>query len=142
MWFSSGQQQQSKCGSELYVMAFTSGVKGAGSNDSPHLTLAVGTETRTVTLYDRPGDDMDKDKGDLWEFSISKLLLKDTCVEKADFKKITLENGGSNGWNIESIITFLRSGNSYDMLTADMHINRWLDSDRGLEYRQYNLKLV
>ena len=70
------------CGTELYVMAFTSGVRNAGSDDSPHMTIELTThEKKDVTLYDRPGDDMYPNKGDLWEFRISLLHFStDKCI--------------------------------------------------------------
>ena len=125
-------------------MAFTSGVKHAGSDDSPHMTIELTTrEKKDVRLYDRPGNDMYPHKGDLWKFRISALHFKtDTCIRKSDIKEIIIHNGGKDGWNIESVVTILRSGNSYQMLTANMHVNRWVDSDQGIKERQYALTNV
>ena len=42
---------------------------------------------------------------------------------------------GKDGWNIESIMTFLHINGRYEIVTADFHVNRWVDEDRtGVEY--------
>ena len=122
-------------------MAFTTGVHGAGSDHSPHMTIELTTrEVIDVDLYNRPGDDMYPNKGDLWHFTIS--LLGYMCITKYDIKEIIIHNGGSDGWNIESIVTILRSGSSYEVLTANMYVNCWVDSNQGDEELQYRLSLV
>ena len=125
-------------------MAFTSGIKNAGSDQGPHMTIELKTrEKKDVRLYNRPGNDMSPNKGDLWQFRIPSLHFRtDKCIRKADIKEIIIHNGGKDGWNIESIVTILRSGNSYQMLTANMHVNRWVDSNQSIAERQYVLTKV
>ena len=132
------------CGSDIYVMAFTSGIKSAGSDHSPYMTIVLATgERKDVRFYNRDGDDMSPNKGDLWQFKISSLYFNtDTCIEKDDITQIILHSGGSDGWNIESIVTILGSGISYQLLTANMHVNRWLDSNEGPNELQYVLTNV
>ena len=37
---------------------------------------------------------------------------------------VTILNGGSDGWNIESVVTKLHRGNEYDLLTVNMDVKR------------------
>ena len=125
-------------------MAFTSDENSAGSDDSPHMSIELTNREKVeVDLYDRPGNDMYPNKGDLWRFTISSLHFRTkSCITKGDIKEIIIQSGGNDGWNIESIVTILGSGNSYQMLTANMQIYRWLDSDGSVADRQYVLTKV
>lgn len=132
------------CATELYVSAFTSGVKNAGSDNSPHLSVKLRTgEEKTLRLYDRPGNDMLSNKGDLWTLKISAFHFKtDSCIRKKDIGEIIVHNGGNDGWNIESILTILHSANTFEVITANMHVNRWVDGNGSVQQRQYALTNV
>ena len=131
------------CGTHLYVMAFTSGYSHAGSDDSPILYVYLNGQKRGhyVPLYDRAGDDMYPNKGDIWKYSISS-LLDTTCISKGDIRSIAIHNGGNDGWNIESVMTVLRGSNYYAIVSADMDIYRWIDGDGSNYERQLDLHIV
>ena len=61
--------------------------------------------------------------------NIQSFRFRNGCIRKQDVNKIIIQNGGNDGWKISSIMTVLRVGNYYTVLTADMGINRWIDGD-------------
>ena len=124
--------------------AFTSGKLAAGSDDSPKLAVELKNgETKTIVLYDRPGDDMLANKGDLWKLRIDSFEFEQSCIRKKDIAKVTIKERGSDGWNIESIITVLRRAqDEYTVVTADIGVNRWIDSDDKPEYLSFDLTIV
>ena len=112
-------------------MAFTSGSSDAGSDDSPYLFLYLFTnEHSSARFSDRPGNDMSKNKGDFWIFNLyTDLGLSDSCITKDDVQSIVIHNGGNDGWKIESVMTTLASGTQYTVVTADIHLNKWVDGN-------------
>ena len=121
--------QPDGCATHLYVMAFTSGSGDAGSDSSPYLYVYINNKEYFAIFYDRPGDDMSTNKGDFWIFSlITDLGLPDSCITKDDIQYIYIHNGGTNGWKIESVTTILAAGTQYTVVTADIHLNKWLDA--------------
>ena len=111
-------------------MAFTSGSDEAGSDQHPYLYVYLTKEAGTVRFYDRPGDDMYSNKGDFWIFNLkTDLGLSDSCITKDDVQSIIIQNGGNDGWKIESVMTTLVAGNQYTVVTADIHLNKWVDGN-------------
>ena len=126
-------------------MAFTSNLKNAGSDHSPFLTLILKNgETKRVLLYDLPGgNDMFPSKGDLWTFKIDSFKFKQLCIRKKNIAKVTISQGGKDGWNIESVTTVLRSAqDDFTVVTADMGVKRWIDGDDKPEHRSFDLTIV
>ena len=131
------------CYRELYVLAFTSGRNHADSDDDAYLQIIhKNGEKKYVKLYDRKGDDYSKSKGDLWKIKLSTFKFKDTCISKSDIKKLSLLHGGNDGWNIDSIVTFLKVRSKYCLLSRDFNIFRWLDGNRSIRSRHFDLTLV
>ena len=111
-------------------MAFTSGSGDAGSDDSPYLYVHLTKKHGSARFYDRPGDDMSSNEGDFWIFNLkTDLGLTDNCITKDDIKDIFIENGGNDGWKIESVMTTLAAGTKYTVVTADIHLNKWVDGN-------------
>ena len=126
------------CLDSLYIMAFTSGLKNAGS-DVDHavaITLANGV-TKVSLLPDLKGNDYLKHKGDLWKISFERHFKIYFCVKKHDIKNIYIVESGNDGWNIETIVTFIKSGNDYELATSDFHVNRWIDGNSKYESRRF-----
>ena len=120
-------------------MGFTSGLQDAQSHHSPYLQISLkNNEEGTVIFPDNPGD-MVQNKGDLWEINKSSFGFSVTCVTKKDIHSVTIKQGGNDGWNIKSIATMIRSGSKFQILTADMNVNRWIDGDQQLFHRSYTL---
>ena len=131
------------CYQSLYILAFTSGKKHAGSNDAAKVEMRLRSgETRLVRLYNRPGDDYAKNKGDLWKISLSSFGFTDKCITRSDIKNLALVEGGRDGWNIDSVVTFLKHGSYYRLLSRDFNVYRWLDENGQLSHLRFDLTLV
>ena len=135
---------ESHCATDLYVMAFTSGLKDAGSNTAHSIGLYVSPNEHIYkTLPNNPGDDMTKNKGDLWTLPISQFGFENECFWKDDIYKVVIENGGNGGWNIGSIVTMIGANNTdFALLTANMGVNRWVDGNSGSSYYEFILTKV
>ena len=126
------------CLSSLYVMAFTSGVNGAETDTSHNIELQYNNgSVQTMTLYDRPGDDFQQNKGDLWEFRLS------CCITLSAITRVSVVENGNDGWNIGSIVTLVRDpSNRIQVLTWNFGVNRWIDGDGSYSsHRRYELTL-
>ena len=131
------------CYHSLYILAFTSGLKNAGSDDSAYVEMRLKSgETRLVRLYNRPGDDYAKYKGDLWKISLSSFGFNDKCITRSDIDNLALVEGGHDGWNIESVVTFLKRSSYYRLLSRDFNVYRWLDGNGQLSHLRFDLTLV
>ena len=64
------------------------------------------------------------------------------CIVPEDIEEIIMVESSDDGWNIESIVTFLRSGSDYQLATLDMEVNRWIDGDEDHSHRRFELSLV
>ena len=127
------------CATYLYVMGFTSNVGHAGSDDDHYVLINLKNgEERHLKLYDRKGNDMLENKGDLWKIPIRQFKFRERCITKSSISRITIEEGGDDGWNIESIITMLDD----HLLSVDFHVNRWVDGNSDRRYRKFVLHLV
>jgi len=61
-----------RCIAYLYIMAFTSGVRRAGSDRDHRIFLrASGMQQSARLLPDLPGNDYQCNKGDLWKLPIA-----------------------------------------------------------------------
>ena len=133
------------CATELYVMAFTTTDKNANSDDLPSLsvTLTSGDEETLKFPNNQDINEQTKGKGDLWEFKITKFDFQtDNCITKSDISEVTIHNGGDDGWKIESVVTILHGGLSFDVVTADMHVDRWIDGNNGVSRQSYDLTVL
>ena len=103
-------------------------------------------ESKRVRLYNRPGDDMYPNKGDLWKFNIRSFHFSKSCITKEDIRGVTIEQGGNDGWNIESVMTVLHTPSwpqqPYEVITANMHVGRWIDGNGRASQRKYALNKV
>ena len=97
---------------------------------------------KKVRLYNRPGDDYAPNKGDLWKISLSSFEFDDYCITRSEIENLALLEGGNDGWNIESVVTFLNRGTHYHLLSRDFNVYRWLDGDGQLSHLRFDLNLV
>ena len=125
-------------------MAFTSTLAYAGTGDLPTLYVKLAGEEKSHAFDNHVGvNDMTAGKGDLWEFKIANFnFITDTCITKSDIIGVTIHNGGDDGWNIESVVTVLHGGQSFDLLTANMNVNRWIDGNDLPSELKYDLTFV
>ena len=133
------------CLDSLYIMAFTSGIEDAQTKDAVGHAVEIGLAGRVTQLSLLPnneGDDYQKHKGDLWKISFKDDFLLDYCVTKYDIRSITIMENGDDGWNIETIVTFIKSGDDYELATSDFDVNHWIQGDKEDSHRFLELTLV
>ena len=124
-------------------MAFTSNVRHAGSDSSHGIELRVKQQNFRKRLYDRPGDDYDPHKGDLWKLSIRHFFGIDQCIRASDINHIKVLQWSNDGWNIESIVTFvIFDNNGWRLSSADLNVYRWIDGDDLPHHKEFKLNLV
>ena len=63
-----------QCIKYLYVMAYTSGTKNAGADQSHRIRLQAEGLSNTINLPDLPKDDFSPNKGDLWKLDLKASL--------------------------------------------------------------------
>lgn len=133
------------CLTKLYVMAYTSDLRYAGSDNSHAIELTFmadgQTEVQTVPLYNLPGDDYFKNKGDLWVFDIS--AFSESCVTVGNIESVSIVADSNDGWNIASIVTLVRDAEGKDqLLTSDFGVNRWIDGDSVASAERFELSMI
>lgn len=72
-----------------------------------------------------------------WNNSANKLELNlqsdfgfTTCVHKSDIDMVSIVPVSSDGWNIDTIVTFVCDSESVCvLLTQDLDVNYWVDAD-------------
>ena len=123
-------------------MAFTSGENYAGSDDSPAVELQAKGSTKSVSLYDLPKDDYSPNKGDLWKMDISDFQF-DGCVRVDDISGVAIIAIGTDGWNIDSITTFVENNDGkFQLISQDFDVYRWIDKGDDPSYERFDLSLV
>ena len=109
-------------------MAFTSGITHSGSDDGKNIHMKIKGIEKTKRLPNLPGDDYLSNKGDLWKLSLRKFFGFSGCIKVGDVEEISLLNAGTDGWNIDSIVTYLVADrNTYQQSSIDLDIFRWVD---------------
>ena len=109
------------------------------SDDGHSVEVRLRTgETRHVWLYDRSGNDMFKNIGDLWKISFSSFGF--SCVKIGQIANVAIMESSDDGWNIESIATFVKdTAGGFEVLTQDFDIYRWVDGDGDSSHRHFDL---
>ena len=106
-------------------MAFTSGLKHAESKDLPFVEISPKKGVQKKVAIS--GSSMTKNKGDIWEIPFENFGFE-KCVTKSNIEEISISSGGID---VRSLVTiFLTEGESIHLLTADMEVNRWIDTDK------------
>ena len=127
----------------LYVMAHTSGRRHAQSDTIHYIELRIGSMIRKVKL-DRPTiDDMTRNKGDFFQIPLYKFRFPYRCIRRSMINRVAITSGGNDGWNIQSIATFVRGrfGRVYP-LTVDINKYRWVDGNGPISHRRFQLTKV
>ena len=117
--------------SRLYIIAFTSGLSGAGSQSDFSVRIQLNKDVQTVLLYNRPGDDYRENKGDLWDIPFSSFGFSERCISISDIERMSIVgNEHDDDWSIETIVTLVGDSlDNYQLLTHDFDVNRWLIGD-------------
>ena len=131
------------CYQSIYILAFTSGESDSQTDDSAYVMLTLSNnQDKTLQLYDRTGNDYAKNKGDIWKIPLPDFGFSKNCISRSDITGVTLLPGENDGWNIESIVTFLKAGNTYLQLTQDFNVFRWIDGNGGQRESSFSLTLI
>ena len=130
------------CLTLLYIIAFTSGITNGQSDTSHSIQLESNGVVQTVSLYDRPGDDYQSHKGDLWSMRFSSFHFSDSCIRIPEIQRVSLVESGNDGWNIQTIVTLVSGSNRLQVLTQDFIVNRWIDGDGAASYRHFDLSFA
>ena len=78
------------CLISLYIIAFTSGVSDGQSDSNYSVQLQSNGAVRPVSLDDRPGDDYQSNKGDLWSISFSSFGFSDSCIRIPEIQRVSI----------------------------------------------------
>ena len=132
------------CLDSLLVIGFTSGLAHADTNDRHSVKIKLtDQETSTSLLPNRPGDDYLMHKGELWTIDFANdFSFTSSCVKKSDIEFIAIIASGNDNWNIETIVTFVKSGNEYELATTDFEVNRWIDGNGPVDQHKFQLNLL
>ena len=125
-------------------MAFTDGnVISSGSNDFHEVEIVLSSyEVRHTVLPDLPIDEMQNHKGDLWKIPFADFHFTDSCITKDEIVSIAIKERGNDRWTIDSIVTFLKAGDIYQLSSVDIDVFRGVDGDGGVEKLKFNLSLT
>ena len=127
------------CLDRLYIMAFTSGINNAQSNTAHAVEILAGGHARNLRLYNRPGDDYAKHKGDLWKYNIASFCFPFSCLTISDIKEVSIIERSNDGWNIASFVTLVEAGGSFQVLTQNIGVNHWIDGNGHHTRRRFKL---
>ena len=115
-------------------MAYTSDWQYAESDYIHRISLQVEESTSTKNLPDLPGDDYSPNRGDLWKLDLDSFFGFTGCISINDIGRISILEGSSDGWNIDSIVTFaVEDQNDWELTSADFDIFQWIDTDSAAE---------
>ena len=124
-------------------MAFTSGLGEAESDTSHSIQIQSNGVVRTLSLYDRPGDDFVANKGDIWDIGFSSFGFSDSCIRIPEIDRVSIVENGNDGWNIGTIVTLVSDSSNYQVLTQDFDVNRWIDGDDAYTaHRRFDLNFA
>ena len=129
----------------LYVMVYTSSQANAdGGADSVHrIEFQAKGAIRTEVLPNLPGDDYLIHKGDLWKLNIETYFGLSGCINKHDIEGIAILAGGNDGWDIDSIVTYVAvNEHNWELSSVDLDADRWVDGDSSDTFKRFDLSLV
>ena len=123
-------------------MAFTSGKRNGDSDHSKLILMKVNGIEKTRKLPDLPGNDYYSNKGDLWKLSLRNFFGFPGCITVDKVEEIAIINRGTDGWHIDSIVTYLVvDRNTYQQSSVDLNADRWVD-DKIHNAQKFTLTLT
>ena len=131
------------CIQYLYVMAYTSDKLFSGSDQKHRIEIQASGVMKIEELPDLPENDFHPSKGDLWKLSISDHFGFTGCITKNDIEGIAILAGSNDGWNIDSIVTYVASSeHDWELSSVDLDVDRWIDQNSEASYKRFELTLV
>ena len=141
-WFNVCYFVPTECLQGLYILTFTSGVRRGGSDHQHSIEVRAAGQTKLIELPDLIGDDYLRDKGDLWKLSFKDDLGFTDCVTLRNLDYITIVDGSTDGWNIDSIVTYVCAKGHCREATHDFDVFQWIDSDGEPKHERFKLTEV
>ena len=133
----------SPCIHYLYVMAYTSDKLFSGSDSKHRIEVQANGLTKIEDLPDLPENDFSPSKGDLWKLSISDFFGFTGCITRNDIQGVAILAGSNDGWNIDSIVTYVASSeHDWKLTSVDLDVDRWIDQNSESSYKRFQLTLV
>ena len=127
------------CLDKLYIMAFTSGIEHAQSDGIHAVEILAAGHVRHSRLYNLPGAEYYQHKGDLWKYNITSFHFPFSCLTISKIQKVYIIESSNDGWNIDSIVTLVGSRGSFQVLTQDLDVNRWIKGNGHHTQRRFAL---
>ena len=125
----------------LRILAYTSNVRDSitGADVSHKIELTVDGLAKTAIFTNFP----DQSRGDLWILSLADDFGLSGCIRKKDIQGIALLEDDNDGWNIDSIVTYVSSNKyNWQQSSVDLDVNRWIDGDSEECRKRFDLSLV
>ena len=122
-----------QCINYLYVMAYTSDLREAGSDTSHRISLEVNGSTSTRHLPELPGNDFFPNRGDIFELHLTDFFGFTGCTTINDIDHISILGGGTDNWNIESVVTFAVVSEYWELTSVDFNVFQWI-GDEHMEF--------
>ena len=134
------------CIQQFFIIAITSNLLNAGTDDSPFLVIDTYYNSYKTELYDRYGDDYTKNKGDIWYYNTTNSPFNGDCITPCEIYNIEFQENGSDGWNFETVFVIAQGDSCstpiYTVIAADVDVDEWIDensSDPSQEFYSLNL---
>ena len=65
------------------------------------------------------------------------------CIRKKDIQGIAILADDNDGWNINSIVTYVAANeHSRELSSVDFCVDRWVDQNNESERKRFDLNLV
>ena len=80
--------------------------------------------------------------GDIWKLHLTDFFGFTGCTTKNDIDHISILQGSSDRWNIESIVTFAVDSKYWELTSADFNVIQRIDGDSENVCREFTLSLV
>ena len=100
--------------------------------------IAAG-QTKLIGLPNLPGNDFSMNKGDLWKLSFENDLGFTDCMTLGDLDAITIVADSTDGWNIDSIASYVCAAENCQEATHDFDVFQWIDTNREPEDERFSL---
>ena len=114
----------------------------SGSNDRHNIEVTAAGQIMSIQLPNLPGNDYLTNKGDLWKLSFKDDLGFMDCVTLGDLDAIAIVANSTDGWNIDSVASYVCAAGNCQEVTHDFDVFRWIDTDREPEDERFNLTYV
>ena len=124
-------------------MAFTSNLRYSGSNKQHQIRVVAKGLISTKTLPDLPKGNFESKTGDLWRLEMEDFFNFTTCITINDIQSISIVAGSTDGWNIDSIVTYaVIDSECWQLMSTDYNVDQWIDDSDVKGRREFLLSLT